>query len=260
MNRPIFSVIIPTYNNKNLLEVALSSVLRQREVSVEIIVTDDSTTDDIELYISSLGKENIRYIHNKPSLGAVKNWNEGLKCALGQYIIVLHHDESFTNEWYLKDILSQMSKGYDIVVSNVEVIINGKEHRKKIIQKLEPYFLRYPVSLFVLNAIGPCACLTVRRDIVEKFDESLCWYVDVEWYYRLLSKSSSIFFYNRKGIHSIHGHQGQITMNMNFKKAESSDYVIIKKKYNNRLINCSLSINKQFFSPIYKKIFSCILK
>ena len=42
-----FSVVLPTYNHVVLARQAIVSVLRQRHVSIELIVTDDSDDDAI---------------------------------------------------------------------------------------------------------------------------------------------------------------------------------------------------------------------
>jgi glycosyltransferase involved in cell wall biosynthesis len=45
MNKPIVSIIIPTYNRKDLLERAIKSVLTQTFLNWELIIVDDGSTD-----------------------------------------------------------------------------------------------------------------------------------------------------------------------------------------------------------------------
>ena len=104
MNKPVFSIVIPTFNSLELLRRALSSALQQQGVAMEVIVTDDSTTTDIADYVASLGDERLRYFRNQPSLGAVKNWNSGLEKATGQYVILMHHDEAMSGDDYLQRV------------------------------------------------------------------------------------------------------------------------------------------------------------
>lgn len=103
MDKMKISVIIPTYNNVALFERAVESVLCQTLKPHEIIVTDDSSTDEVERLCKTIGSPLIKYNHNKPGLGAVKNWNNGLSKATGDWIIVLHHDEEFSTTDYLEN-------------------------------------------------------------------------------------------------------------------------------------------------------------
>ena len=73
-----FTIIIPTYNNLSLLKLALSSCQRQRFSDFEVIITDDSTNEVIEEYVSHLHLPWLKYHRNQSSLGAVNNWNHGL--------------------------------------------------------------------------------------------------------------------------------------------------------------------------------------
>ena len=53
-DKPVVSVIIPTYNRKDLLVDAIRSIMAQDFKSYEIIVVDDGSTDGTEKYIRSL--------------------------------------------------------------------------------------------------------------------------------------------------------------------------------------------------------------
>jgi glycosyltransferase involved in cell wall biosynthesis len=95
-----FCIIIPTYNNLLLTKEAIDSVRCQSVQDFNIIITDDSTNDDIRDYVDSISDQRIRYYANKPSLGPVRNWNRGLELADGKYVILLHHDEKMMDHGY----------------------------------------------------------------------------------------------------------------------------------------------------------------
>lgn len=246
-----FSIIIPAYDNLELFKTAISSVINQKEANYEVIVSDDSSDTLIETYVKSLQNRAIIYHHNQPALGAVKNWNKGLNMARGKYIILLHHDEAFGSNYYLKNIAETMETDIDITVSDVRVFVNGKRHDHTITKSIKPLFLKFPILLLGINVIGPCACLAIRRDLIEPFKESLQWLVDVEWYYRLLKKSRIARTCPEFYIISNHGHKKQISQNIDIDKARKNDYKELAKLYPHSIwrrimlfINNILSKNK----------------
>lgn len=225
-----FSIVIPTYNDLSLLRRALNSVVRQEETDYEIIITDDSSDDIIEQYVRELGHPDIRYYRHHPGNGAADNWNYGLQKTTGQYVILMHHDEEIAQSDYLKCLRQQMDYGVDIVVSQVKVNINGQEKRQHYNRWLKEYICRHPACLFLLNVIGPCACLAFRKELLQPFNTDLRWLVDIEWYYRMLNGKKSICMHTLSVL-SHHGHHNQISQTINIKKAFLSDKSVIRSIY-----------------------------
>lgn len=226
MNKPVFSIVIPTFNSLELLRRALSSALQQQGVAMEVIVTDDSTTTDIADYVASLGDERLRYFRNQPSLGAVKNWNSGLAKATGQYVILMHHDEAMSGDDYLQRVQRLMDGGADVVVSSVEVTIGDRVKPSHFTAAMKRFMLRHPSWLFFANAVGPCACLAFRRSQLQPFCDELRWLVDVEWYYRMLA-SRRVVYDPQLVVRSIHGHEGQITANLDIRSTFAADCPVV---------------------------------
>ncbi len=228
---PDFSVVIPTCNHLPLAQRAIGSVLCQQEVSMEVVVCDDSTDDRIEQYVQTLADSRIRYVHNRPSLGAVINWNAGLRRATGRYCIVLHHDEALTGRDYLARLLRTMQQAEaDVAVSEVHVTLGGRKKRQWIPHTLKRWMLHHAATLFCLNAIGPCGCVAFRRDRTQAFCEPLHWLVDVEWYYRML-QTATVVYCPTLVVASIHGHEGQISGTMDIAQAWRSDAGILRAQY-----------------------------
>ena len=219
-----FSIVIPTYNDLTLLQCALTSVLQQKDADYEIIITDDSTNSNIQRYIESLSDEDIHYYRHQQGAGGIAdNWNFGLQKATGEYVILMHHDEEIVQDNYLRHISQLMSSGVDLIISQVNVI--NEEHQKNqsfLCQWLKSFVCKHPAGLFLINVIGPCACLTVRREYLQDFNTHLRWFVDVEWYYRMLCGKKFIIDKSLT-IRSHHGHQGQITQNLDVMEVFKSD-------------------------------------
>ena len=110
--RPLWSVLIPTYNCAEYLKETLSSVLAQDpgKKQMEIIVVDDhSTKDDPEVVVEEYGKGRIQFIQQTKNVGKVKNYETGLSASKGIYIHQLHGDDMVRPGFYktMQDLLEQ---------------------------------------------------------------------------------------------------------------------------------------------------------
>ncbi|HAQ17688.1 MAG TPA: glycosyl transferase family 2 [Prolixibacteraceae bacterium] len=229
-----FSIIIPSYNDLGLLKQALDSVLWQSYKDVEIIIVDDSTTNEISEFIQySNYADHICYFKNIPAKGAVQNWNYGLSLANGNYCILLHHDEYFSTNNILEELfLKFKSDKYGCIVINKAFIRQGN----LITMKFSPVAIQFifswvPSLLYVINIVGPCSCIAFRNSGSPKFDENLQWVVDIDWYYRLF-KLNKVLYINSLFMNSTYGHVNQISKNIDIKIQEKLDMIYLRKRTN----------------------------
>ena len=91
--RPMVSVIIPTYNASQYLEPTLDSVLSQADVSMEVIVVDDCSTDDTPGLMRRYA-ERVKYIRLEKNYGGpARPRNVGVQSATGECIALLDGDD-----------------------------------------------------------------------------------------------------------------------------------------------------------------------
>ena len=94
MNKTL-SVIIASYNTKDLTLVAVSSILKQNpKVDYEIIVVDDGSTDGSVEALRQLERrsKNLKIIVNEKNLGYVRTNNKGIEVSVGKYKLLLNSD------------------------------------------------------------------------------------------------------------------------------------------------------------------------
>lgn len=98
----MFSVIMPYYKNRNVIERSLNSILNQTNQNFEIIIVDDGSEDEIEQYISSIHDSRIHFLSQK-NAGVSVARNSGIKAASGEWICFLDSDD----EW-MPDHLAEL--------------------------------------------------------------------------------------------------------------------------------------------------------
>ena len=105
--RNIVSVLIPTYNRKNLLKVCLQSVLSQSYKNLEIIVIDDASSDPIDEIVNDFQDPRIKLIKNKKNIGSLKGDREHFRrfvyeLMTGEYFIYITDDDYWPDKDFLK--------------------------------------------------------------------------------------------------------------------------------------------------------------
>ena len=90
------TVIIPVYNQENLIKIGLSSIPPRDDI--EVIIIDDGSTDgtynEIRNYQLS-SKKNVMIISNFENLGVARSVNKGIDYAFGEYIVLLGADGDY---------------------------------------------------------------------------------------------------------------------------------------------------------------------
>lgn len=96
MNRPLVSIIMPTYNRRNVIGDAIDSCLTQTYTNIEIVICDDHSTDDTKDYIKKRMEEDarIRFCENPDGKkGANAARNTAIMAARGSLIVFLDTDD-----------------------------------------------------------------------------------------------------------------------------------------------------------------------
>jgi glycosyltransferase involved in cell wall biosynthesis len=103
--RPLWSVMIPTYNCANYLAKTLRSVLAQDpdpELMQIEVVDDYSTEDDPAAVVERLGGGRVGFYRQPKNVGITKNLETCLKRSRGKLIHLLHGDDYVRGGFYQK--------------------------------------------------------------------------------------------------------------------------------------------------------------
>jgi glycosyltransferase involved in cell wall biosynthesis len=91
---PLVTIAIPTHNRADsYLPQALQCALNQTYQHLEIIVSDNGSTDHTQSLVTGIGDPRIRYFHHEANIGANNNFNFCFGQASGQHLLLLHDDD-----------------------------------------------------------------------------------------------------------------------------------------------------------------------
>lgn len=90
---PRVTVVMAVYNAARFLREAITSVLTQTYSDFELIVVDDSSSDDSLSIVQSLGDSRMRIIRHHTNVGAALSRNDGLMAARGEFIAIMDADD-----------------------------------------------------------------------------------------------------------------------------------------------------------------------
>jgi len=138
--KPTLSIGIPTYNQGEFLEKAITSVLNQTVQAFEIVVSNNHSTDDLTESILDKYSQYITVITPPKHLSMMENWNFLCKHLQGEYISLLSSDdyyeptfiEEFYNHFHPEYILYRTD--FHTVDINENIIATHKLHSVNKVQ------------------------------------------------------------------------------------------------------------------------------
>lgn len=228
MKTPKISIAIPTYECKGdgwlFLSELLNSILKQKYIDYQVVVSDQSTDDRIielcEFYRKSI---NLKLVNARDvSRGVSTNTNNAIKYCDGQYIKPMMMDEFFISDMALDKIANAMDS------SKSEWLVSGVTHCESINFLHTPMIPKYNDSIHLgMNTISSPSVLTMRNK--HYFDEKLTMLMDCEMYKRL---------------HTLYGEFCLI-----------SEYLVCSRRHKNQASNFSqhlLSEEKEYCRRLYE--------
>src|SRR3990172_5827359 len=92
----LLTILITTYNRLNILKQCLNAIFSSRGLNYvkDIVVVDDCSTDGTTEYLQQLFVEGeiTTFIRNEQTKGPATRRNQGIRCAKGEYILIMGDD------------------------------------------------------------------------------------------------------------------------------------------------------------------------
>lgn len=208
----LISIVVPVYRVEKYLDRCIQSLVKQRNVKIEIILVDDGSPDQCPQICDLWGKKDarIKVLHKKNG-GLSDARNEGLKIAKGTYIAFVDGDD-----WAAENLYQVLSEALEKTESDIACCEFQKIWKEKEVRRDDGKTARYEVydtKRALQEVIADRKIKQVvwnklyRREIIEKIWFAVGKYHEDEfWTYQVIGNAKQIvcvsylgyFYFQRK--------------------------------------------------------------
>ena len=111
-NKPLISIIIPSYNKKDILLKSVRSIQNQNFTNIEIIIVNDCSNDNSTYVFNYLlnSDSRIRIFHHLKNMGCWRTRLDGIIYSKGKYIILFDAGDLYEDNYVLTDAFNVIEK------------------------------------------------------------------------------------------------------------------------------------------------------
>ncbi|MGZ3901228.1 MAG: glycosyltransferase family 2 protein [Bacteroidia bacterium] len=198
-NGPLVSICIPVYNGDKYIDETILCCINQSYKNLEIIISDNCSTDKTVEYINKYNDPRIKIFSNETNIGLVANYRKALTYATGKYMAFLGADDGMTLDAVEKEVAIMESPEHkNVVLVNTYIQIINDEGKNVFLKKF--IFGGGPLSafwgirsnfLYGSNTIGEPNGSLFKRDAYEripepKFRNGNTWTLDLDMKFELM--------------------------------------------------------------------------
>lgn len=207
MQRPLVTVIIPTFNRLKWISICLDSIKSQTYPHIETLVIDDGSTDGTVEWLQSQPAYSFARIHEQPKNGGASvARNDGIRLAQGELIVFIdsddallpNHIETAVNVFRDNPNTGLFCCDSTIIDSDGEILFGGRTwhqiQRQLRNQSLQTGF-RTLLDIFQFSHIFPG--FTLPKAVFEKvgyFDQSIFPMDDYDLMLRVAGAGYGVYY------------------------------------------------------------------
>ncbi|MGH7245603.1 MAG: glycosyltransferase family 2 protein [Nitrosotalea sp.] len=242
MKNSLVSIIILNYNGRKRLEKCLSSLKHITFKNKEIIVVNNGSTDDSNIFL----KKNyplVKVIEIKKNKGFAGGTNIGVRAAKGMYVLLLNNDTKVTPH-FLEPLVEDMDK--DATLGAVQPQIRSMTN-PKLLDSVGSFFTStgflyhygymkpitnelYKKPIYTYSIKG--ACVLLRRNEYLKLggldEDFVCYVEETDLCHRIWLSGKKVLYEPKSYMYHLGGGDMQVM---------TKNYVTMYRAYKNRIIS-----------------------
>lgn len=260
MEKPLVSIVVITFNSAKFVLETLESAKNQAYKNIELIVSDDCSTDDtVDICKNWLEQNKTRFIKTElitvaKNTGIPSNCNRGLKVASGEWVKIIAGDDALFDD----SVENVTNIGFkyteiEILLTQVEAFDNSFQQKfskgillndwQNISVLNKNADSRMQIEYILKGNIFPAPGFFVKRNLFDDiggYDETNKYIEDVPFYLNLLFANKKIYFRPILTV-KYRIHSNNISVNKN------NVLPLYMQEYSNTIINASKRYGKMKF-------------
>ncbi len=268
---PLVSICIPVYNAAPFIRYTIACCLNQTYKNIEIIFSDNCSTDGTDQIIKSYQDTRIKFYQNAQNIGLVGNYIQALAYATGKYMGFLGADDAMDSTAIEKCVAILESPQYqNVVLVNTHIHVID-ENNKVIFEKrsliksgrVSGYWGIRSNFLYGSNTIGEPNGSFFRKATYDKipnpkFKNANMWTMDLDMKFELLLQGEGYMIAEPLGMFRV-STQSTSRKELRFSQARLfREYVFTlykDKRYKLSFIWVLIAAITSFFLQIARNIF-----
>ena len=212
------SVLVATYNpNKEKIFLTLASIICQKNVKVQVVITDDGSQEnyfrEVEAWFNDNDFKDYELVVNEKNCGTVKNVSSGLYKCKGKYVKPISPADMLANEILLKRWIEEVER-YGVEWSFSDAIyyksekgnivpINAVAHPQSVSVYIENNINKIANNYLIYGDICLGAATLCKRKTMEKYMSMIIdkvVYAEDNMYRIMMADNVSVHFYYEDAI------------------------------------------------------------
>ena len=263
--RPTVSVCLPTYNGGKHLPECVDSILGQTHADFELVIVDDSSTDDSVEIAKSYARldSRVRVFVNDSNLGLVGNWNRSVSLSRGEWIKFVFQDDRISPDCLRRMLAVAASSNMPIVSCardfifepgtteetrqfyldhQVQIKTTYRDSDRWSAQEVAETALR----LINPNLLGEPSAVLLHRSVFDRFglfNPHLVLCCDLEYWIRVASNTGTIHIPDVLATFRVHGESTSAYL----KQTPA-------RRYRFEILDPLLIVHDYAFHPVYDEL------